>query len=134
MSKAVRFTPVQARRRRGRAQRPWPACIAAVVAASAAVAPPAWADTAVSRGAEVARVRCAACHAIGSRGASPHREAPPFRTLHKRYPVETLEEGLVEGIFVGHPDMPAIELPAEQAQDLIAYLKSVQPQARRPRR
>jgi hypothetical protein len=32
--------------------------------------------------------------------------APPFRTLHERYPVENLEEPLAEGIISGHPSMP----------------------------
>src|SRR3954463_13179464 len=49
---------------------------------------------------------CARCHATGTAGLSPHPEAPPFRTLSRRYPVEGLAEALAEGLFVGHPDMP----------------------------
>ena len=49
---------------------------------------------------------CARCHAIGKEGASPHPEAPPFRTLSSKYPVEDLAESLAEGIVSGHPDMP----------------------------
>ena len=46
---------------------------------------------------------CARCHAVGKEGASPHSEAPPFRTLSSKYPVENLAESLAEGIVSGHP-------------------------------
>ena len=36
---------------------------------------------------------------------SPHREAPPFRTLSTRYPIEDLSS-IGKGLFTGHPDMP----------------------------
>jgi uncharacterized protein (DUF433 family) len=52
-------------------------------------------------------------------------KAPPFRTLHRRYPVETLAEGLAEGIRVAHP-MPEFRLEPKQIDDLIAYLKSLE--------
>ncbi len=37
---------------------------------------------------------------------SPLKIAPPFRTLHLRYPVDTLAEAFAEGIYTGHPTMP----------------------------
>jgi mono/diheme cytochrome c family protein len=68
---------------------------------------------------------CARCHAIGL-GASPHRGAPPFRTLAHRYPIEWLEEALGEGIVTGHPHMPEFRFSAGDVGAIIAYLKSVQ--------
>lgn len=59
-------------------------------------------------------------------GQSPLREAPPFRDLHRRYPVEDLGEALAEGIRTGHPAMPEFRFDPDQAQDLIAYLKSLE--------
>ena len=53
-------------------------------------------------------------------------EAPAFRTLHTRYPVENLAEAFAEGFTTGHPSMPEFQLDAAQINDLIAYLKSVQ--------
>ena len=47
---------------------------------------------------------CARCHATMRTGESIHPEAPAFRTLGKRYPIEALEEALSEGIISGHPD------------------------------
>jgi mono/diheme cytochrome c family protein len=51
---------------------------------------------------------------------------PPFRTLHLRYPVETLGEALAEGIYTGHADMPAFQLDPDQIHDLLSYLKTLE--------
>ena len=51
----------------------------------------------VRRGRTVIAANCATCHAIGRTGNSAHREAPPFRTLSRRYPIESLSEALAEG-------------------------------------
>jgi hypothetical protein len=58
---------------------------------------------------------------------SPLNIAPPFHTLHLRYPVEHLEEALAEGITTGHPTMPEFKLDPGQIGDVIAYLKSLEP-------
>lgn len=73
-----------------------------------------------------ARTTCAQCHSIDRVGASPLSVAPPFRDLHKLYPVETLEEALAEGIRTGHPSMPEFRLAPDQIGDLIAFLKSLE--------
>jgi cytochrome c len=52
--------------------------------------------------------------------------APPFRTLHLRYPVEDLQEPLAEGIVTGHPTMPEFRFDPGQVGDVIAYLKSLE--------
>jgi len=85
----------------------------------------AW-DLKVKQGETIARTNCARCHAIGRQGDSPFRDAPPFRDLHARYPVESLAEALAEGIVTGHPTMPEFRLEPDQADDLIAYLKSLE--------
>ena len=41
---------------------------------------------------------------------------------HKRYPVETL----AEGIQTGHPTMPEFQLEPDQIGDLLAYLKTLE--------
>ena len=78
------------------------------------------------RGQLFAQTNCATCHAVGPLGDSPLPLAPPFRTLHDKYPVENLEEALAEGIVTGHPNMPQFELDIAQVRDLIAYLKSLE--------
>lgn len=83
-------------------------------------------DLHVRQGEGLARTHCARCHAIGRTGDSPFGEAPRFRELHTRYPVEDLGEALTEGISTGHPAMPEFRFDPDQAQDLIAYLKSLE--------
>ncbi len=80
----------------------------------------------VQRGFTFAQTNCSQCHAIGRVGDSPISEAPPFRTLHTRYPIEDLAEAFAEGITTGHPSMPQFQLDPAQINDLLAYLNSVQ--------
>lgn len=77
-------------------------------------------------GRQIAENLCARCHAIGLEGDSPHADAPPFRTLSEKYRVRMLEEALAEGITVGHEDMPEFQLEADQVEQLIVYLESIQ--------
>jgi mono/diheme cytochrome c family protein len=77
------------------------------------------------RGRALAEAKCARCHAVGARGASPVSPAPPFRTLPQRYPVESLAEALAEGIVVGHPMMPEFQLEPPEIDALLAYIESL---------
>jgi cytochrome c len=79
-----------------------------------------------AKGHAIVSAHCARCHAVGRTGESPLKAAPPFRTLHLRYPVESLEESLAEGIVTGHPAMPEFRFSPEQVGDIIAYLKSLE--------
>ena len=78
------------------------------------------------RGEALLAKNCSRCHAIARTGASPHPEAPPFRTLSRKYPIEGLAEALAEGISVGHPDMPEFIFEADEVGAILAYLKSIQ--------
>lgn len=80
----------------------------------------------VARGLEIARAACADCHAIGTTGDSPKPQAPPFRELGRKYPVENLEEALAEGVVVGHPGMPEVRMNEADIGAFLAYLKTVQ--------
>ena len=97
-------------------------CIALALGSSAATAQ----SGRVQRGQTFAQTNCAQCHAIGRVGDSPIPEAPPFRTLHTRYPIEDLAEAFAEGITTGHPSMPQFQLDPAQINDLLAYLESIQ--------
>src|SRR5262245_53310252 len=79
------------------------------------------------RGQTFALANCARCHSVDKVSPSPLAAAPPFRTLHQRYPVETLEEALAEGIVTGHPSMPEFRLDPDQIGNLIAFLKTLEP-------
>ena len=80
----------------------------------------------IENGRAILQENCSSCHAIGRTGESAHKFAPPFRILDQRYPIESLEEALGEGIVSGHPDMPEFKFDADDVGDIIAYLKSIQ--------
>jgi mono/diheme cytochrome c family protein len=83
-------------------------------------------EPAAQRGLTIARTYCVRCHSIDRVTASPLAIAPPFRTLHKKYPVENLEEALAEGISTGHPTMPEFRFDPGQVSDFIAFLKTLE--------
>lgn len=100
---------------------------AATAGAPPSASEPAQADEALlEKGRHALETRCARCHAIGAQGTSPHASAPPFREVVKRYPPESLEEALGEGIMSGHPDMPEYILSPEEIAAVIAYLHTLE--------
>ena len=96
--------------------------VASAVSANAAE------KTLIDKGEVLVRENCSRCHAIGKGGDSPHKEAPPFRTLAKNYPIEDLAESLAEGIVSGHPDMPIFVFGPHDVEAIIEYLQSIQAQ------
>lgn len=103
--------------------------IQTIVAAAlllAAIRPAAAADD-LKKGEALLARDCGHCHAVGRTGNSLDKGAPPFRSLGNRYPIESLEEALGEGMMSGHPDMPEFKYDADDVGGIIAYLKSIQP-------
>jgi mono/diheme cytochrome c family protein len=96
--------------------------ISMAIAVSAACAQ----DAALKRGEALLAKECSRCHATARTGESRHPQAPLFRTLAKRYPIESLEEALGEGLISGHPDMPEFKFEGDDVGAIIAYLKSIQ--------
>jgi cytochrome c len=78
------------------------------------------------RGQTLVRANCSRCHSTDKVSASPLKIAPPFRDLHLRYPIEDLQESLVEGIRTGHDNMPEFRFDVGQATDIIAFIKSLE--------
>jgi cytochrome c len=97
-----------------------------VAIAAILITPAAAASPAEQRGKAFALTNCAKCHSVDRVTQSPLKIAPPFRTLHERYRIETLAEAFAEGIYTGHPTMPAFQLEADQINDLLAYLKTLE--------
>lgn len=83
-------------------------------------------EQAAARGRQFAAQACAGCHATGSVGVSPMAEAPPFREIVHRYPLDQLEEAFAEGLVTSHPAMPALVFRASEIDDLIAYLETME--------
>ena len=80
----------------------------------------------VERGYTLVKANCSACHAVGRADASPMPDAPPLREVHQRYPVENLAEALAEGLTTGHPGKPEFRFDAQEVNDIIEYLKSLE--------
>ena len=83
-------------------------------------------DELVGRGRHIAEAACSPCHAIDREGPSAKPEAPPFRELGRKYPVDGLQEALAEGIVVGHPGMPEVRMTETDITAFLAWLKSAQ--------
>jgi mono/diheme cytochrome c family protein len=80
----------------------------------------------IATGLELAEIHCATCHAVGREGESPLKDAPRFRNLGKRYPLEDLEESLAEGIVTAHDGMPEFAFAPEDIDAFLGYLTSIQ--------
>lgn len=82
------------------------------------------AEPSVERGKALVVENCSGCHAIAE-GNSPHPEAPPFRKLGDRFPIDALEETFIGSIDTGHPGMPVFMASPQQIADIIDYIASV---------
>lgn len=102
---------------------PKPLFLAAFMLAAAIGA--AGADEWLAYGKGLVEANCAGCHAVGTEDRSGHKDAPPLRDLLERYPIDALEESFVEGIAVGHPDMPEFVATPRQIAAIIDYIGSL---------
>jgi cytochrome c len=107
-------------------QHRWSAYAAGVVLACGVSQAFAQSSPAEQRGLAFVLANCGQCHSVDKATGSPLKAAPPFRTLHLRYPVEDLAQSLREGIRTGHPTMPEFRLDPGQVGDVIAYLKTLE--------
>lgn len=87
------------------------------------------AETSISKGSAIATERCSRCHAVTLDDQSAHAQAPPFRALAARYPIESLAEALAEGILTGHPDMPQFEFSGPEVGQFLDYLADLNERA-----
>jgi len=84
------------------------------------------AETLQQRGEDIARGLCSRCHAIGKSGDSPHPAAPRFRTLDDRTDLGKLARRIREGLLTGHDDMPMFRFDRDDAEAVVAYIRSIQ--------
>ena len=82
--------------------------------------------TEIERGRDLARLACSRCHGISATDSSTHPKAPLFRKLVSRLTAEGLAEQLEIGLSLGHSPMPPWNVSTEQADDLLAYMISLQ--------
>jgi mono/diheme cytochrome c family protein len=82
----------------------------------------------IADGRAIAQRECATCHALDRSAVSPRADAPPMRDLLARYDKDVLANDLIEGIKLGHQDMPQFDFNVIAADALVAYLRSIQPE------
>ncbi|MCP4933720.1 MAG: cytochrome c [bacterium] len=80
----------------------------------------------IASGQKLAKDKCASCHSITKQGNSTHKDAPPFRTFAKKWPLSSLEESLAEGIVTGHEDMPEVVFTPLQIGEFLEFLGSLE--------
>lgn len=80
----------------------------------------------LASGRELAEIHCAACHGVAESDLSAQAGAPAFRDLSLRYPLESLEESLAEGIVTGHENMPEVAFEPADIDAFLGYLTSIQ--------
>ena len=69
---------------------------------------------------------CSSCHAVARCGRGPNRNAPPFRTLGRKFDLDAFPGMLERGISSTHPDMPVFKFSQDDARDVVVYLRSIQ--------
>lgn len=87
---------------------------------------PAQAQDPVVQGRQIVEEFCGPCHATGKTGASPHADAPPFRTLARSFDLDRFPQLLERGISSNHPDMPEFKFNEASARAVRDYLRTVQ--------
>jgi len=85
-------------------------------------------ETLQQRGQQLAQRLCGECHAIGRSGASPLPAAPRFRTLDDGIDFSELSRRMQEGLLSGHQDMPMFRFSRDDADAIVAYMRSIQGQ------
>jgi mono/diheme cytochrome c family protein len=78
----------------------------------------------ISRGAEVARNVCSACHVVArGQSAAPNSQAPPFSTIASTPGMTSI--ALSAALMTSHRLMPNIILEPDERRDVIAYILSL---------
>jgi mono/diheme cytochrome c family protein len=78
------------------------------------------------RGAASMSQHCAMCHAVGRSDQSVEPQAPAFRTIARRIPLDRLETQLAAGLLGGHPAMPKFTFEPRDVSAIMHYLRSIQ--------
>jgi cytochrome c len=106
----------------------WNFAICAFVLPVTAISSAFAAETPQQRGRGLAQRLCGDCHAIGRSGTSPLPAAPRFRALDDRINLSQLPRRLQSGQLTGHQDMPTFRFSSDDADAIVAYMRSIQGQ------
>lgn len=84
-------------------------------------------DAEQQHGADLLQAMCARCHAVGTKGTSPNKQAPAFRSLgeNKLYDPDFAQR-LQRGYSSIHRFMPTFRFDRDDAEAVLNYLKAIQ--------
>jgi len=78
------------------------------------------------RGRALLKEHCASCHAIDRLDMSPRSSAPPFRVIGQSFDLDQFARRLRQGMASAHPDMPEFRFHDDDAEAIVAYLRTIQ--------
>ena len=76
-----------------------------------------------SRGGELARRWCAACHLVAPDQATANASAAPFASVAEQPDFDARD--LAISLLAPHPQMPDRGLSRDDAKDIVAYIRSL---------
>ena len=82
----------------------------------------------VAEGRRIAQSRCASCHSIDQSSVSPNPGAPPFREFAFLNDSNWVAYRLIDGMRLGHDNMPLFDFDVRSADALMAYIGSINDQ------
>jgi mono/diheme cytochrome c family protein len=80
---------------------------------------------AVADGRRIAQSKCATCHSIDETSVSPDAGAPPFRDFAFLNDPDWVAYRLIDGIRLGHQNMPLFDFDVRSADALMAYISTL---------
>jgi len=101
----------------------------ALVGASAACATFAFAAGDPQRGSVIAKRWCSSCHVVTSDQASASADAPSFFDIARR---RTDKKKLGHFLMDPHPPMPDMHLSRKEIDDIVSYIRSLDPRPQPP--
>ncbi len=79
----------------------------------------------VEEGRDLAVSMCGGCHAVDDADQSPRPDAPPLKVLLAGYDPDALTDDLINGVKLGHQDMPEFDFTVMATDALVTYLVSI---------
>lgn len=79
----------------------------------------------VEEGRDIAVSMCGGCHAVDDADQSPRPDAPPLKSILAGYDPDALSDDLINGVKMGHQDMPEFDFNVIATDALVTYLISI---------
>ena len=80
-------------------------------------------------GAVIAKRWCAACHVVSSDQTSASADAPSFADIARRRPDK---KEIAQFLIEPHPPMPNMHLSRKEIDDIVTYIRSLDPRPQPP--